>query len=389
MRPVSVVGIGQAPVRKQHAESLRQLGARVVRLAMEDAGLEEIDALYLANMLGDELQGQKHLAALVADEAGLRGIEALDLRAATASGAAALRAGFLAVGSGAAERIVVAGVEKMSAPGVTPALAKALDAEREVPDGATLVSQNARLMESYVHEYRLPDDVLAPFAVNAHQNACNNPYAMFHKPELTTADVMSSRIISAPIRLYDCAPISEGAAAVVLVPASDAPSYCEHPVRLLGSAVATERFRIADRIRPLHLKAARLSVQRALSQAGKTLDAISFFEAHDAFTIMTCLLLEAAGFAAPGEGWKLAAEGEIALDGRLPMSTMGGLKARGHPIGATALYQVCEIVLQLTGRAGENQLDNPRIALMQSVGGVAVTVISHLFGVSDSENRLI
>ena len=378
MRPVSVVGIGQVPVRKQHSESLRQLGAAVVRLAMEDAGLGDIDALYLANMLGDELQGQKHLAALVADEAGLSGIEALELRAATASGAAALRAGFLAVSSGAAEHVVVAGVEKMNAPGVTPALAKALDAEREVPDGATLVSENARLMDRYLREFRLPDDVLAPFAVNAHHNANNNPLAMF-KTELTTSDVMTSRVISGPIRLYDCAPISEGAAAVVLAPSSEAHSLCEQPVTLAASAVATDRFRIANRPQPLQLMAARLSAQRAFSQAGTTPETINFFEAHDAFTIMTCLLLEAAGFAAPGEGWKLAAEGEIALGGRLPLSTMGGLKARGHPIGATALYQVCEIVLQLTGRAGENQLNSPRMAMMQSVGGAAVTVITHLF----------
>ena len=380
MRPVCVAGIGQVPVRKQYEESLRQLGARAVRLALDDAGLQQVEALYLGNMLSDELQGQKHLAALVADEAGLRGVEALQLRAATATGAAALRAGFLAVGSGAVESVVVAGVEKMSAPGVTPVLAKALDAEREVPDGATLVSQNARLMERYLRQYRLPDDVLAPFAVNAHRNAAHNPFAMFHKPQLTVADVMTSRVISAPIRLYDCAPICEGAAAVVLTAAGKTQASARERARLLASAVATDRFRIEDRKQALDLVAARLSAQRALAQAGANIDDVDFFEVHDAFTIMTCLLLEAVGFSAPGEGWKLAAEDEIRLDGRVPLSTMGGLKARGHPIGATALYQVCEIVLQLTGRAGANQLEAPRLAMMQSVGGAGVTVITHLFG---------
>lgn len=380
MRAVSVVGTGQAPVRKQHNQSLRQLGAQVVRQAMSEAGVEHADALYLGNMLSDELQGQKHLAALVADEAALRGVEAIQLRAATAGGAAALRMGVLAVASGAADVVVVAGVEKMNAPTVTPVLAKALDAEREVPDGATLVSQNARLMARYLERYKLPDDALAPFAVNAHINASRNPLAMFHKPALTPADVMSSRVISPPIRLYDCAPISEGAAAVVLVPSSRARDFSPQPVHVLASAVATDRFRIDDREQPLELRAARTSLQRALAQSGTALTDISFFEAHDAFTIMTCLLLEAAGFAAPGEGWRMAAGGEIARNGRLPLSTMGGLKARGHPIGATALYQACEIVLQLTGRAGDNQLDAPRQALMQSVGGAGVTVITHLFG---------
>jgi acetyl-CoA C-acetyltransferase len=288
--------------------------------------------------------------------------------------------GVLAVASGAADVVVVAGVEKMNAPTVTPVLAKALDAEREVPDGATLVSQNARLMARYLERYKLPDDALAPFAVNAHINASRNPLAMFHKPALTPVDVMSSRVISPPIRLYDCAPISEGAAAVVLVPSSRARDFSPQPVHVLASAVATDRFRIDDREQPLELRAARTSLQRALAQSGTALADISFFEAHDAFTIMTCLLLEAAGFAAPGEGWRMAADGEIALNGRLPLSTMGGLKARGHPIGATALYQACEIVLQLTGRAGDNQLDAPRQALMQSVGGAGVTVITHLFG---------
>lgn len=381
MRPVSVVGIGQVPVRKEHQRSLRQLGADVIRQAMADAGVEKVDALYLGNMLADELQGQKHLAALIADEAGLAGTEAVQVRAATASGAAALRAGYLAVASGAARTVVVAGVEKMSAPGVTSALAKALDAEREIPDGATLIGQNARLMQMYLDKYEAPADALAPFSVNAHRNACHNPNAMFCNPELTTADVMASRIINRPIRLFDCAPICEGAAAVVLVPQREARAHTEHPVTLLASAVATDRFRLASRKDPLRLAAARLSVQLAFNHSGLTRKDISFFETHDAFTIMTCLLIEAVGFTPPGTGWRLAREGEIALDGRLPLTTMGGLKARGHPIGATALYQVCEIVLQLTGRAGENQLRNPRVALMQSVGGAAATVITHLFGV--------
>lgn len=386
MRPVSVVGTGQIPVRKQYDENLRRLGARAVRLALDDAGLQRADALYLGNMLSDELQGQKHLAALVADEAGLAGVEALQMRAATASGAAALRAGFLAVGSGAADVVVVAGVEKMSAPGVTPVLAKALDAEREVPDGATLVSQNARLMTRYLQKYDLPQNALAPFAVNAHENACHNPNAMFHKPGLTVADVMASRLISAPIRLYDCAPICEGAAAVVLAPSTMARHMPAPPVRLLASAAATDRFRIETRPQPLDLLAARRSVQLALAQAGITLQEIDFVEAHDAFTIMTCLLLEAVGFAAPGEGWELAASGAIRPGGRLPLCTMGGLKARGHPIGATALYQVCEIVQQLQGRAGPNQVAGARKAMMLSVGGAGVTVLTHLFGLDEGHS---
>ena len=383
MRPVSVVGIGQVPVRKEHERSLRQLGAEVLCQALADAGLDDVEALYLGNMLSDELQGQKHLAALVADEARLQGVEALQLRAATASGAAALRAGYLAVAGGALDRVVVAGVEKMSAAVPTSVLAKALDAEREVPDGATLLSQNAHLMQLYLERFRPPAGALAAFAVNAHRNACRNPNAMFCTRELTVADVLSSRVINAPLRLFDCAPISDGAAAVVLVPRAEARRYTDNPVHLLASAVATDRFRLEDRPNPLHLQAAQRSAAKALAQARLNRDDVSFFEVHDAFTIMSCLLLEATGFAVPGEGWRLAAEGEISLSGSIPITTMGGLKARGHPVGATALYQACEIVLQLTGRAGPNQLPDAQVALMQSVGGVAATVITHIFTAGD------
>lgn len=381
MRPVSVVGTAQVPVRKEYGEGLRELGASAVRSALADAGAERADALYLGNMLADELQGQKHLAALVADAAGLRGIEALQIRAATASGAAALRVAYLAVASGAADLVVAAGVEKMSAPTVTSVLAKALDAQREVPDGATLIGHNARLMQWYQEQYHPPDGALARFSVNAHQNARANRNALFSDKPVTVEDVLASRPIRPPIRLFDCAPICEGAAAVLLAPTAHARRYSEQPVRLLASAVATDRFRLEDRSQPLTLEAAALSAERAFAQAGVDREDVSFYEAHDAFTIMTCLLLEAVGFAPPGGGWRLAQDGTISLDGALPLTTMGGLKARGHPIGATALYQVCEIVLQLTGQAGKNQLPGPRVALMQSVGGAASTVITHLFTV--------
>lgn len=379
MRPVAIVGTAQLPVKKKYEENLRELGAQVVRAALADAGVERVDALYLGNMLSDELQAQKHLAALVADEAGLAGVEALQIRAATASGAAALRVGYLAVASGAVERVVVVGVEKMSAGSPVPALAKALDARYEVPDGATMVGQNARLMALYCDQYALSPERFAAFAVNAHRNARQNRYALFQDRLVTEETVLASRLIVPPIRLYDCAPICDGAAAVVLVPADEAIQYTTSPVRILASTVATDRFRLAERPEPLRLLAAEQSARQALQQGEVKLAEVDFFELHDAFSIMACLQLEAAGFARPGTGWQLAVEGEIGLKGRIPIATMGGLKARGHPIGATALYQSCEIVRQLTGCAGANQLPAAHIALQQSVGGSGVTVLTHLY----------
>lgn len=378
MRSVSIIGTGQLPVKKRHEATLRQLGAAAVREAIAAAGIDpaDVDALYLGNMLADELQSQKHLAALIADEAGLAGVEALEARAATASGAAALRVAFLAVACGAADIAIAAGVEKMSAQVPTQPLAKALDAEKEVPDGATMVSQSARVMALYNQTYRTPSGAFTGFAVNAHANAQGNENALFSGKVVTAEDVFSSRFIVPPLRLFDCSPICDGAAAVVLA-ASDL--FPRAPVKILASQVTTDRFRLLDRTDPLVLEAAGRSIAKTLATAGIRREAVDFFELHDAFSIVACLALEAAGFAAPGQGWRLAADGAIGRDGRIPISTRGGLKARGHPIGATALYQVGDIVAQLTGTAGANQLPEPKIGLMQSFGGLATTVLTHLF----------
>jgi acetyl-CoA C-acetyltransferase len=339
---------------------------------MEEAGVERVDALFASNMLGDELQGQKHIAALIADEAGLAGIEALQVQAAMASGSAALRMAFLAVGSGEADLAVVIGVEKMSEGLVTPALSKALDA-REVEDGATLISKNAELMRLYKKRYEVPEDGFVNFPLTAHRNARNNPNALFKDMHVKARTIMKSRMVHDPLRLFDCSPICDGAAAVVLSPAEEARAHSPHPVRILSSSVATDRFRVGDRPNPLWLEAYR--------QANVHREDIDFFEVHDAFSIMACMQLEAAGFADQGQGWHLAEEKRIGLRGDIPITTMGGLKARGHPIGATALYQASEIVLQLTERAGKNQVRGAEIGMMQSVGGAGTTVITHIFGV--------
>jgi acetyl-CoA C-acetyltransferase len=184
-----------------------------------------------------------------------------------------------------------------------------------------------------------------------------------------------------PLRLLDCSPICDGAAAVVLSPAEEARAHSQHPVRVLASSVATDRFRVGDRKNPLWLAAAQESAQRAFRQANVHREDVDFFEVHDAFSIMSCMLLEAAGFAEIGQGWRLADEKRITLKGEIPITTMGGLKARGHPIGATALYQTCEAVLQLTGRAEKSQVRDAQVGMMQSVGGAGTTIITHIFGV--------
>lgn len=380
LRKVSIVGIGQLPVKKTYKRSLRELGAAAVKLALDDASVESVDALFVGNMLSDELQNQKHLGALIADESGLTGVEALQVRAASATGAAALRMAYLAVASGEADLAVAIGAEKMSEGVATPALAKALDSKREVARGANMISTNAHLMREYLDRHNAPEDALVNFSVNAHRNARQNPNALFNNLSVSHRKARTSRIIHDPIRLFDSSPICDGAAAVVLAPRLEARAYTSHPIHILASSVATDRFRVEDRKDILKLEAAHLSSQKAFRLANVNKEDVSFFEVHDAFSIMACLLLEAVGFAEPGMGWRLASEKKIWLKGEIPIATMGGLKARGHPIGATALYQACEITLQLTGRAGKNQLKKTKIGLLQSVGGAASTVITHVFG---------
>ena len=368
------------PVQKRSPVSLRDLGRQAVSLALRDASVDRVDALYLGNMLADELSGQKHLASLVASHAGLAGVEALHCRAATASGAAALRVACLAVASGQVELAVAVGVELMSGgPPPTPALSLALDALREIPNGLTMVEANAHLMSLYLERYRIGPEMLTNFAVNAHRNGVNNPNALFREP-VDAETVDGSRIVSPPLRLYDCSPICDGAAAVVVGLAKRAGAFHRTPIQILASAAATDRFALTDRRDPLALEAAQEASARAYEMAGIAPQDIDFFEAHDAFSIMACLQLEAAGFARPGEGWRLAAEGEIFREGRLPISTMGGLKARGHPIGASALYQVAEMVLQMRNLAGGNQLPRADLAMTQSIGGAGTTVFAHILG---------
>jgi len=343
---VSIVGTGQLPVVKKSPKSIREMGVEAVNLAMADANINSVDAIFVGNMLGDELQDQKHIATLIATAAGLRGVEASHVRAATATGAAALRMAYFAVASGEARRAIALGIEKMSDGDATPALAKALDAEIVVPTKATLLSQNARLMQLYMDTYGVDADVFNNFALNAHRNARTNPYALFKDKEVTEQKISESRVVTSPLRLYDASPVCDGAAAVVLAHTSKARRYTDRPVRIVASNVATDWMNIDDREDPLDLYAVRRSVRGAFYKANVKEHNIDLFENHDAFTIMSCLSMEAVGFTERGKGWQVAVENEIGLDGRIPLATMGGLKARGHPIGATALYQTCEIVQQ-------------------------------------------
>jgi acetyl-CoA C-acetyltransferase len=380
MRDVAIIGVGQTQVGEHWDVSLRHLALEPLQAATADAGLARADALYVGNMLSGELTGQEHLGALVADFAGLRGIEAFKVEAASGSGAAALRMGYVAVAGEMASIVVVVGVEKMTdtlGPDATTALAMATDSDYEASQGVSFVAINALLMRRYMHEYGYGHQDFAPFSINSHQNGANNPYAMFRFP-VTAERFAKANMICDPINLLDSSPVCDGAAAVVLAPAESARVFSAAPIRIAASAVGTDTLAVHDRRDPLVLDGAALSTHRAYEQAGIRPQDVDLFELHDAFGIMAALSLEAAGFADKGQGLRLALENEIGIEGRIPISTMGGLKARGHPVGATGVYQVVEIVQQLRGLAGANQVPNARVGVAQNIGGSGATVITHV-----------
>ncbi len=380
MRDVSIIGIGQTPVGEHWERSLRHLAYDALAAAMKDAGLETVDALFVGNMLSGEISQQSHLGALIADFSGLRGVEAVKVEAACASGAASVRAGYMAVASGIHDVVVCVGIEKMTddvGSRLTTALAQAADTEYEGTHGISFVALNALLMRRYMYEYGVRHEDFAGFAINSHANAVGNPNAMFRKP-ITPEAFKKAAMIADPINLLDSSPMADGAAAVVLCATDRAREFSDKAVRITGSAVATDSLSLHDRRDPTWLMASEISARRAYMQAGVGPQDIDLFEVHDAFTVMAALSLEATGFAERGKGWQLASNGDIRPDGRIPISTMGGLKARGHPVGATGVYQIVEAAQQLRGEAGSCQISNARIAMAQNIGGSGATIITHI-----------
>lgn len=379
----SIIGVGQTQVGEHWQTSLRHLAWYAIEKALDNAGTTNIDALYVGNMLSGQLSNQEHLGALVADFAGLRGIEAVTVEAADASGGAALRQAVLAVKSGLVETALVVGVEKMTdqtGSPVTAALATALDADYEAMHGLTPAGIGALLMRRYMHEYGLELADFANFSVNAHANGADNPVAMFRN-RLKAERFASGPLVAEPVTLFDAAPSGDGSAAVIVTRTERARDMVPQPVHITGSAIATDTLALHDRGEILWLEAAAQSAQRAMTMAGVSHEEIDLFELHDAFTVMAALSLEACGFAERGQGWQLARDGEIQRDGRIPISTCGGLKARGNPGGATGVYQVVELVQQLRGEAGACQIPGVRVGMAQNLGGSGATAVTHVLRV--------
>lgn len=383
MNDVSIIGLGQTEVKEMWDTSIRHLAWYAIEAALDDAHISKVDALFVGNMAAGQLSNQMHLGALVADFAGMRGIEAVTVEAADASGGAALRQAVLAVKSGLVETALVVGVEKMTdqvGSLVTAVMASSLDADYEAIHGLTVVGMGALLMRRYMYEYGLDVSDFANFSVNAHANGADNPLAMYRN-RLKAERFATAPQVATPVSLFDAAPSGDGAAAVIVTSHERAQDMVPQPVRIAGSALATDTLSLHDRKNMLHLRAAEQSAQRAMQAAGISHDQIDLLELHDSFTVMAALSLEATGFAAPGEGWQLARDNEIGRNGRIPISTFGGLKARGNPGGATGMYQIVEVARQLRGQAEENQIANAKVGMAQNLGGSGATAVTHILQV--------
>ncbi len=379
MRRVAIVGIGQTPVKEHWNAGLRELAVEAIWKALEDADARHIDGMFVGNMLSGTLTRQEHLATLIADYAGFSGIEAVKVESACSSGASAVRQATLAVAAGHLDVALAVGVEKLTETNTfttTDGLASAADADYETAMGISFVALNAMMMQRYMYEYGYQKDDFAPFIEIAHANAQHNPNAMFRFP-VTRAQYQKAKMVAAPINLLDSSPIADGAAAVVVVPEEAVSRYAGKPVWIRAIEVSTDTISLDSRADILWLKAAETSTRNALKTAGISHNDIRFFELHDAFSIMSALSLESSGFAERGKAVAAANKGDFSLEGRLPIATMGGLKARGHPVGATGVYQIVEAALQLRGQAPDKlQLDAPTYGMCQNIGGSGATIVT-------------
>jgi acetyl-CoA C-acetyltransferase len=385
---VIIAGSGQTSVGELWEISLRSLAVQAMRSALTDLGGLRPQAVFVGNALAGCLSHQTHLGTLLADAAGLVGIEAAALEAGSASGGAALRQGFLAVASGLVDVALVVGVEKITdSVGAVreAALGSEMDADYESAHGLTPTSQAALITARYQQEFHLPQDGLAGFPLTAHANAARSRIAGTDQA-ISLADYQRGPVICPPLNMYDLARVGDGAAALVLTrPELLSPGSNRPLVRIAASASASDAPGLAERRDPLVFSAAQRSVEVALRSAGIHREQIDLFEYHDAFSIYCALSLEAAGFAGRGEGWKLAADGSIALTGQIPCATFGGLQGRGNPLGACGVYQAVEAVRQLRGLAGANQVQGARLAMIQSLAGPACLALTHILEAVEEE----
>jgi len=381
MRDVAVIGVGMQKWGELWEKSLRDIFTEAATLAIDDAGVERIDSMYVGCMSSGLFVGQEHLGSLLADYLGVAPIPALRVESACASGGAAFRQAFFDVASGANDIVLAGGVEKMTdvdGGGATFALSTAADAEYEVYHGVTFPGLYAMMAVAHMNAYGTTREQLAHVSVKNHKAGAKNPRAQYPF-EITVDQVLNSIMIADPLTILDCSPITDGAAAAILCPLEMAEELSDaEPVKILASAHATDSIALHSRNDLAWLSAVEKAGQVAYKMAGLTPKDIDFAEVHDCFTIAEICVIEALGFFDKGKGGTGAESGETANGGRIPVNPSGGLKSKGHPVGATGIAQIVETVEQLRGEAGKRQVEGARIGMTENMGGTGGSCVVHI-----------
>ncbi len=387
MRDVAIIGVGMTRFGELWDRSIRSMGIEAGLGAIQDAGIysTDLDALYMGNMASGLLIKQEHLAPLISDFTGMNKLHlpATRIEGADASGGLALREAYTAVASGLHDVVLVGGMEKMTDVGdarATGIMASAADQEWETFYGATLPSLYAMMAKRHMYEYGTTQEMLASVAVNNHFHGSMNPMAQYQRA-IKLEMAMGSGITADPLRMFDCAPLSDGAAALVLCPLERAEEFTGKPIKIRGSGMATDSLALHDRETITSILSTKIAAERAYHRAGITADDIDLAEVHDSFSIGQIMAGEDLGFFEKGKAGQAVLDGEMRIGGRMPINTSGGMKARGFPPGAAGIAQAVEIAHQLRGDAGDRQVKDARIGLTQNVGGTGATSVVHILEV--------
>ncbi|MBI4723394.1 MAG: thiolase domain-containing protein [Candidatus Stahlbacteria bacterium] len=381
MREVAIIGVGMTKFGELWDKTIRDIFVEAALNAIKDAGVDRIDSMYVGNMTAGLFIGQEHIGALMADYLGMAPIPAMRVESACASGGMALRAGLMEVCSGMSEIVLVGGVEKMwSGADATYALSTAADQEYECYQGITFPGLYALIARSHMHKYGTTRKQLSMVSVKNHHNGSLNPNAQFGR-ETTIDAVTNATMVADPLTLMDCSPVSDGGACAIICPMDIAKKYTDTPVKILASGAATDTIALHQRKEITDLNAVKVAGEKAYKMAGLSPKDIDLAEVHDCFTIAEICAIEELGFCEKGKAGEFTEKGETGIEGKMPINTSGGLKSKGHPVGATGVAQAVEIVEQLRGNAGKRQVKDAKIGLTQNMGGSGASSVVHIFGV--------
>ncbi len=382
MRDVAVIGVGMNKWGELWNDSHRTIWTDAALKAIEDAGVDRVDSMYVGCMSGGLFVGQEHLGAMLADQLGMGPIPGTRVESACASGGLAFRLAYMEVASGMSDIVLASGVEKMTdvdGAAATYALSTAADQEYECFHGITFPGLYAMMARVHMSRYGTTQKQLAEVAAKNHANGSLNPNAQFPM-KVTAEQVMNSPAVADPLRLLDCSPITDGAAAAILVPLDKVKEFTKNtPVRIAASAHATDTMALHDRGDIAAIESTARAAEKAYAQAGIGPKDLSFCEVHDCFTISEIMAIEALGLVEKGQGGAAAESGLTALSGKMPVNPSGGLKSKGHPVGATGVAQVYEIVNQLRGNSDKRQIKDAHWALAQNMGGTGASSLVHIF----------